>query len=421
MDVPTYSLAERDRRWALARELMAAEEVEALVCYGEHECVEAAPFAPDAYFSNDRPGAIVVFCRAADPVQLHWSNMSIQTHLEAAKIGAPMWIAPENIRAGSVFQPGRNAAGIAEVLREHHLEHAAVGVLGLDIVPPWHLNPIMPYMLWRKVLDELPGVTFKPVGRAFMLATICLSQEEQAAVRYSAAAGDHMAQAMLEAAAPGASEADVCAAGMAAGFRCGCQPPNMLIWSGPGFVAWGPPAWGYRPQPPRTLAEGDVLLAEVFNRFGMKKTQHQVAIAIGDVHPDIEAAAAIARASYDEGLKAAWVGNTFGDLVQAMTAPLTGAGSWNIHPLVHALNPFGPVGGFGGPGGLDQLPEARRYGQLFELPTVGAELPLAPGMSWAFEPSAVVGGRAVNLGGTVIIGEDGPIELNPLTAQLLRA
>jgi len=357
MDVPTYSLAERDRRWALARELMAAEEVEALVCYGEHEYVEAAPFA----------------------------------------------------------------AGIAEVLREHHLEHAAVGVLGLDIVALWHLNPITPYMLSRKVLDELPGVTFKPVGRRFMLATICLSQEEQAAVRYSAAAGDHMAQAMLEAAAPGASEADVCAAGMAAGFRLGCQPPSMLIWSGPGFVAWGPPAWGYRPRPPRTLAEGDLLLAEVFNRFGMKETQHQMAIAIGDVHPDIEAAAAIARASHDEGLKAARAGNTFGDLVQAMTAPLTDARSWNIHPLVQALNPFGPVGGFGGPGGLDQLPEARRCSRLFEPPTVGAELPLAPGMSWAFEPSAVVGSRAVNLGGTVIIGEDGPIELNPLTAQLLRA
>jgi len=97
-----------------------------------------------------------------------------------------------------------------------------------------------------------------------------------------------------------------------------------------------------------------------------------------------------------------------------MTAPLTDARSWNIHPLVQALNPFGPVGGFGGPGGLDQLPEARRCSRLFEPPTVGAELPLAPGMSWAFEPRAVVGG-------TVILGEDGPIELNPLTAQLLRA
>jgi hypothetical protein len=34
MELPRYSLAERDRRWALARELMAAEEVEALIAYG---------------------------------------------------------------------------------------------------------------------------------------------------------------------------------------------------------------------------------------------------------------------------------------------------------------------------------------------------------------------------------------------------
>lgn len=175
------------------------------------------------------------------------------------------------------------------------------------------------------------------------------------------------------------------------------------------------------PEPPRTLEEGDVLLAEVFSRFGMKESQHQVAIAIGEVHPDIGAAAAIAGASYQAGLAAAQVGNTFGDVAEAMMAPLKEAGSWNIHPLVHALNPFGPVCGFGGPGGLDQIPGASRYGRLFELPTVGAELPLAPGMSWSFEPSAVVGGRAVNLGGTVIIGDDDPIELNPYTAQLLRA
>jgi len=421
MNVPTYSLAERDRRWALARGLMAAEEVEALVCYGEHECVELAPFAPDAYFSNDRPGTIVIFCRDADPIQLHWSNQSIATHMDAAKRGTDMWISPENIRAGSVFQAGRNAAGIVEVLRECHLEHAAVGVLGLDLVPPWHLNPIMPYTLWREVLDQLPDVTFKPVGPSFMFATICLSDEEQAVLRYAAQAGDEMARAMVAAAAPGATEADVYAAGMGAAFRAGCQAPNMLMWSGPGFVAWGPPAWGYRPEPPRTLAEGDVLLAEVFSRFGMKESQHQVAIAIGEVHPDIEAAAAIAGASYQAGLAAARVGNTFGDLVEAMMAPLKEAGSWNIHPLVHALNPFGPVCGFGGPGGLDQIPGASRYGRLFELPTVGAELPLAPGMSWSFEPSAVVGGRAANIGGTVIIGEDDPIELNPYTARLLRA
>lgn len=215
------------------------------------------------------------------------------------------------------------------------------------------------------------------------------------------------------------SGADLYADGMAAAFRLGCAAPDMLLWSGPGFIAWGPPAWSYRPQAPRILEDGDVVLAEVFCRFGMKETQHQVAIAIGEVHPDVEQAAAIARASYEAGLAVAEVGNTFGDLAEAMLGVLKEADAWNIHPMVHTLNPYGPVCGFGP--GLRRVPEAREYGRLFELPTIGGELPLAPGMSFSFEPNAVVGGRAVNLGGTVVIGEDGPIKLNPLTAQLLRA
>ena len=417
MEIPGYSLAERDRRWALAREIMAAEDVQALIAYGGSECTATAAFAPDAYFSNDRPGSIVIFCRDAGPVQLVWSNLPVQTHLEAVRRGEPMWIGPASIRAGSVLQPGQSAAGIAEVLREHQLERAAVGVLGLGAVPPWHRSPVVPYPLWRDVLAELPGVTFRSVDQSFLFATICQSREELAVVGYCAAAGEAMARAMLAATAPGVTEAEVYAAGMTAAFRRGCQA-SMLMWSGPGIVAWGAPSWSYRPEPPRVLNDGDVLLAEVVSRFGLKETRHQVTIAIGDPHPDIETAAAIARASYTEGLRAARVGNSFGDLAEAMLAPLKQAASWHIHPLVRALNPPGPVGGFGR--GLDRIPQARRYGRLAEIPAIGGELPLAPGMSWAFGPSAVIGGRAVSLGGTVVIGEDDPIELSPLTTQLLR-
>ncbi|MCP2341533.1 M24 family metallopeptidase [Actinomadura rupiterrae] len=419
MHIPTYSLAERDRRWALARRLMDEQGVDALVAYGEHECADLAPFAPDAYFSNDRPGSFVVFCRDADPVQLVWSNMSIQDHIEAGRRGDELWIEPRNIRAGSVIQPGKNAAGIVEVLREHGLENASVGVLGLDIYPPFHLNPPIPYLLWREVVDSLPGVTFKQMGPAFLAATIRLSEEELAVVRYSAAAGDAMAEAMLEAAAPGVTEAELFAAGMSAAFRRGCAAPDMLLWSGTGFVAWGPPAWSYRPQAPRRLQSGDVVLAEGFCRFGMKETQHQIAIAIGEPHPDIKAAAELAAACYEEGLKVARPGNTFGDLAEAMLAPLKEAGSWNIHPMVHTLNPYGPVCGFGS--GLTEVPEASDYGRLFVLPTIGGEMPLQPGMTFSFEPNAVINGKAVNLGGTVIIGDRGPLELNPFTSRLLRA
>jgi Xaa-Pro aminopeptidase len=46
---------------------------------------------------------------------------------------------------------------------------------------------------------------------------------------------------------------------------------------------------------------------------------------------------------------------------------------------------------------------------------------LEPGMTFAFEPGCGFGSRIVTIGGTVIVGDDGPIELNPYTAQLLCA
>ena len=38
MEVPRYSLAERDRRWALARQITAAENVQALIACGGPGC-----------------------------------------------------------------------------------------------------------------------------------------------------------------------------------------------------------------------------------------------------------------------------------------------------------------------------------------------------------------------------------------------
>jgi Xaa-Pro aminopeptidase len=406
MHVPRYSLAERDRRWALARKLMAAEGVEALIACGEPECAGGVAFAPDAYFSNDRPGSVVIFCRDADPVQLAWPDRTGQTAPGGPSDHRPRdhrpsdqaWIDLARVRLGR-DRPGTGAAAVAEVLREHRLERVAVGVLGTGIAAPLQLNS----GLWRDVLAGLPGVTLRPVGQRFLFAASRLSAEELAVLRYCTAAGDRMARAMLETAAPGVTEAEVCAAGAAAALRLGCQAPlPMPLWSGPGLAVWGAPDWWYRPGPPRVLSEGDVLLAGPACRLGPLETRHQLAIAIGDPHPDTETAAVIARASYEAGLRAARVGNTVGDLTEAMLTPFKVSGAHSIHPLLHALTPLGSVGGSGPVAGLP------------------ADLPLATGMSWALGPSAVVCGRAVTLGGTVVIGEGGPVEFNPFTAQLLR-
>ncbi|MBD0743987.1 hypothetical protein BG418_20665 [Streptomyces sp. CBMA152] len=64
--VPVCSLAERDRRWNLARRFMEAEVLDGLVVFGEGDA-GPAPFSFDSWFTNDRPGVLLVFPRDRTP------------------------------------------------------------------------------------------------------------------------------------------------------------------------------------------------------------------------------------------------------------------------------------------------------------------------------------------------------------------
>ena len=103
-----------------------------------------------------------------------------------------------------------------------------------------------------------------------------------------------------------------------------------------------------------------------------------------------------------------------------MDAPLLASGGWHVHPLIHSINPYGPIG-FGNAPGPDALPEAAAYGDLGLLPNVARELPLREGMSFAFEPNCAFGHHLANLGGTVLVGATAGIELNRNTTHLMLA
>lgn len=412
-ELPRYSRAERDRRWNMARTLMRQEGLDALLVYGEREGTGPAPFAFDTYFTNDRPGATVLFVGDDDPVSFVPLPMYVSDHFEASLRGDDVWIAPEHMRFP------RHPDAIAGVLKERGVAGGRIGLVGQEPYPPYYFLPPLPAALRLGLGKALPGATFEPVAHRLAGSMLRQSEEELAVVRYAASIGDEMAEAMLAAARPGASESEVYAAGMTAALRRGVSAPGMLLWSGTESVAWGEPAWIYRPQRARTLEEGDLVLAEVFVSYGMKETQHQVSIAVGDVHPEIERAAEVARASYDAGLEALRPGHRFGEVVEAMRAPVDEAGGSYLHPVVHGLNPFGMVSGV--PLAIGTLPEARAYRLHAEIPPILHDMALAPGMTFAFEPNCAFGRRAANLGGTVVVGHREPIELNPSTARLLRA
>lgn len=412
--VPTFSMAERDRRWGLARAFMASEGLDALLVFGEHEDAGPAPFAYDTWFTNGRAGTTVVFPRDGDPVSLFPMEMFTKDHLESTRRGDTMWIPAENVRAS------RHSRAIADSLNELGLATASIGVIGLEPYPPWHPEGIIPYRLWSAILAEFPGAAFKPVAMALSRLIMPLSPEEVAIVRHSAGIGDAMARAMVDTAAAGVSESEVYAAGMAAGYARGTTPAAMHFWSGPDPLASGPPQWSYRPQAPRLLHDGDIISAEVFSNFAGRHTQHQVTITIGEPHENLRRAADVARAAYDAGLDALRPGRTFGEAVDDIREPYNAAGGWEFGPSIHTLNPMIAAAGFP----VDtsrQMAGADAYPPETDRPTMSADMELEPGMTFALEPNYAYGRHLAYLGGTVIVGDNEPIELNPYTAQILRA
>jgi Xaa-Pro aminopeptidase len=410
--VPVYTLAERERRWNLARGFMTREGLDALLVYGEHEDAGASQFNPDTWFTNDRPGTTVLMPKDREPIALLPMPLYILDRLEAARRGDDCWLTAKSIRIG------RHSDDLIDLLNAQGLNTATIGVIGLDAYVPWHPQGVIPYQFWHNIITAFPDVEFRPVGNEFTQLVLPLGDEELAMLRHAALLGDTMAEAMLSAARPGVCEAEVYAAGTAAATSRGTVVPGMHLWSGAQFAASGPPQWGYRATSPRILQDGDFLAAEVFSCFGQRHTQHQVAIAIGDVHPDIKRAAAVARACYEAGLAKLTTQATFGEVAEAMTAPVEAAGGWVRGPQIHSLNPFGAIARY--VAGY-QVEGMQDYPNVAPAPTRYADLQLQPGMSFAFEPSCGFGRHIVTLGGTVIVGQAEPIELNPCTAQLLRA
>lgn len=409
--VPTFSLAERDRRWNLARAFMSRHGLDALLVYGEHEDAGASQFNFDTWFTNDRPGTTVLMPSDGEPIAFLPMPLYVLDRLEAARRGDDCWVSAKSIRIG------RNSDELAEVLIAQGLSTSTIGVIGLDPHVPWHPHGIIPYQFWHNIIAAFRDIEFRPVGGEFGQFIMALSAEEIAVLRHAALLGDVIVDAVVATARPGVSEAEIYAAGTAAAINRGTVVPGMHLWSGADFAASGPPQWGYRPTRPRTLQDRDFLAAEVFSCFGQRHTQHQVAIAIGEVHPDIEHAAAVARACYEAGLATLTTQATFGEVADAMLAPVEAAGGWVRGPQIHSLNPFGAIARYIG---RYQVEGMEDYPKAASVPTRYADMKLQPGMSFAFEPSCGFRRHLVTIGGTVIVGEAEPIELNPATAQLLR-
>ena len=408
-DWPRYSLAERDRRWTLARELMDETGVEALIVTGERQ--NASPMnAPDNWLTNDRPAQFLVFPRKGDPVLMVWSNQIIAAHAEALKNDEDVWIAPENMHVG------RSPQQLQSVFSDLGLAKARVGVVGLEPTGA-HQESFISQVSWERLIAALPGVQFVSVGNRFYEIMLVKSAEEIAVLRQAANAGEHMCAAMMEACRVGALESDVAAAVMSACFRNGAHNGFLLLQSGRDNTAWGAPNWTVRPQRPRTLAAGDVVLAELFPCYGLLETQQQMAVALGEPSDTHKRGADICRQALEAGMERLKPGLPFAEAALAMQTVIEKAGGWFLTPQIHSINPLGPLQSELAKGVEDMI-FADRYPRPGPRPSRGFEIVLRPGMSLAMQPNCHFGHTRMNIGGTVLITENGAEELNHLCNHL---
>jgi len=403
MDYPTLSPGERDRRWQRLRDMMAEDGLDALVVVGikgrEHF---------EAYVANEYIEGVAILPRQSEPVLLTWHPKMVIRRMGGKTDRSRFWI--DDVRIGKY---GPNTAA---VLKERGLERGRIGVVGLEVPEPGCPEGIVPYPMWRAVIEGLPHAEFIDTTWRVRAIMVEKSAEEQVVLRHSAAIGERAAAAMLETVKPGASEHRIYDAIQSAIHGAGAVPrdPFLIMTWGRDDLGWFEPHWTSAGGPPRTIEPGDVVMTEIFPAYAGLETQQQMSVAVAPVEPVVEELGRTARRAYEAGLATLRPGITFEQLWSAMLEPVRALGGWTLTPMVHSL-PLGWTGGMGF--APERMPEHLRRWNTMGV--IGREpLVIRQGMSFALEPNACLGQRRMNVGGSVLVTEHGAEELNQLPNRM---
>jgi Xaa-Pro dipeptidase len=362
----------------------------------------------ESYISDDYNEGCVVFPLEGEPVVLTWAHLRVLRARWSAERGYPLWVKD--------YRVATNGALSADVVREKGLAAGRLGVVGLASSAPTELHGAIPATWWREFTDALKGVAFDDLSEEFSHLMLVKSAEELAQVRYAAAAAESACRVIAEVAEPGIGEEVIVAEATREMLRfgIGLRYPAIVMNSGPATLSWGPPRWTTRGEAPRILERGDLMQSELMPLCGNQEIQVQMTVALDPLDETNRKCETVARASYEAGLRALRPGIEFAELVAAMAEPLRSAGCWSYTPLVHSVGPHFLAG----------RPRVNMEKVDLGVRFVGPPEPrerkavMKPGMVLAFEPNACLDHHRVNLGGTVLVTDNGCEELNRIPTRV---
>jgi Xaa-Pro dipeptidase len=325
---PAFSLAERDRRWAVIRTLMEERGLDVIVVLPEW-------LTSDAMYIADTHG-VTIFPREDEPTLILGGEASNLAVLQ------PSWV--ENrvsaTDGGSTAAPYGAAA--VEVLRRRGLLGGTIAVVGLRghtlasvRQPDGYANYTTVQMIAEAAME--PIIDGTPV---LAEARYVKSEEEIRRLGAALRIAERSLEAMVEASGPDVPQSDVVAEMVAAQMRAGADEPH---------VAWMPGRWGedrhrYVTPPPGVLSLGTYVSVELMPEIRGYQAQAAQPLVIGEPDPQAEEIFELNARAFDRAMESLRPGGTWGEVEQSVTA-LAEETPYVINLLLHGrgLGNDGPL------------------------------------------------------------------------------
>ncbi|HXP75080.1 MAG TPA: M24 family metallopeptidase [Stellaceae bacterium] len=318
--VPTFSRAERDRRWGLVRRRMMDERLDCLVGFpngGRFEQLQAntryltqmGGFACEIGVAFPADGDVTAFVQS--PRDIAWWSRA-QDWIGDLRNCRRLW-----------------SDGMIARLKELKLERGRIGVIGLKglIRAP---EGVVPWLMFERLREAFPNAEFVSATEIVLETRAVKSAEEIGFIREAERLAELAVESMLAIAREGVAENVLYAELVKTMIANGGELPTMIYWGA------GPrPTSEHLVPSRRKLARGDVLSNEIEAKYGGYIAQVAAPAVVGPIPPDHHASFEAARRIFDRLCSLIRPGVQLADIGRAYQGMVEEAGfkpmSWPFH------------------------------------------------------------------------------------------
>jgi Xaa-Pro dipeptidase len=267
LELPRFSLNERERRWTEIRKVMREKNLDCLLLCG-------VPLNWDFKVSNARFVSqiggnaeynFVVFPFEDEPTCF----ISMPTFV-------PYWERSQDWVKDIRPKKGPWADNVVPRLKELGLEKKNIGVDG--IAGPLDPDGWVPHSVYSRILELMPEANFMNTDDMLEKIRAVKSPEELEFLEKAARLGDLMLEACLQTAKPGVRECEVYGKMMEAMLANGGEEPTLFLWASDAYPFPHP----FRLPTMRPLGKGDLIICEMHPKYGGYFTHVERTFCLGE-------------------------------------------------------------------------------------------------------------------------------------------